>query len=86
MLEAVQYVLIEMILSPNISNHLKTVINDSGIIPVSNQTAVHDVKRKYEHIYKNVSRVGDTHYETVNDGIVYKVHRYEYVSMRPYKT
>lgn len=85
MLEAVQYVLVEMILSPNVHNHLKTAINDSGIIPVSEQSTVRDAKRNCERKYNNVHRVSDTYYETIKDGILYNVHRYEYVSMRPYQ-
>lgn len=86
MVEAVQYIVIVMTVSNNMRNHVKTMVRDSGIIPVSDQSTVRKVKHDYETAIDNTVRIGDVWYTTVNDGVSYKVHRYEYVARVPYQS
>lgn len=84
MVKGVQFVVIEMSMSCNARNHVKTIVHDSGIILASSQSNVRNAKHEYEGMFDNVIRIGDTHYDTVDNGVLYRVHRYEYVARVPY--
>lgn len=84
MVKAVQFIVIAMAVSNNTHNHVKTLVHDSGIILESDKSTISKVKHDYEGAYDNTTRVGDTYYTAHIDGVLYKIHRYEYVARVAY--
>ena len=85
MLDALQYICIELIVSPFATANVKSIIGyDSGIISDTWNGGKERDKMEKHYSGENLVRISDDKYDCYVGGVGYHVHRYVYASMRPY--
>lgn len=85
MFDALQFICIELMLSPFANARVKSVIGyDSGIIINTWEGGEERDKMEKHYSGENLVRISDEYYDCYEGSIRYHVHRYVYAFMRPY--